>query len=262
MRPLSGAEYRHVHGLARGLSVLEALNRIPAGKATAREVSERTGLHRTTVRRLLETLLDEGYVRRSESDDSYRLALKVRALSEGFTDDQWIAGIATPVIGELLKAVVWPSDLSTLDGDAMIVRETTHRYSPLSVHRSMVGRRMPLLLTAAGRAYFASCGDGERAQLLQLMITAGGEQGSMARNAALVGRLIERVKVDGYAINDGDWKDEPHISAIAMPIRHGESVLGSLNVVYLKRAMTIDQAKGRFLAPLGDAVRQIEAALA
>jgi chaperonin GroEL len=39
------------------------------------------------VRRLLETLASEGYVRRSESDDSFRLTLKVRELSEGFTDD-------------------------------------------------------------------------------------------------------------------------------------------------------------------------------
>ena len=129
MRTLSGAEYRHVQALERGFSVLTALNRAEEGRATTRELSERTHLHRTTVRRLLETLLSQGYVRRSESDDSYRLNLKVRELSEGFTDDEWIAVLATPALGELLKIVVWPSDLTTLDGTSMIIRETTHRFS-------------------------------------------------------------------------------------------------------------------------------------
>jgi IclR family mhp operon transcriptional activator len=49
-----------------------------------------------------------------------------------------------------LREVLWPTDISTLDVDAMVVRETTHRFSRLSFHRAMVGRRLPLLLTASG----------------------------------------------------------------------------------------------------------------
>ncbi len=146
--------YKTVRGLTRGLGLLRALNIVPNGRATSNQLSQITGLHRTTVRRLLETLIDDGFVRRSESDDSYRLALKVRELSEGFTDSEWISTIAAPVMGELLQKVVWPSDLSTPDGEAMQVRETTHRFSPLSFHRSMVGRRLPMLLTAADAPIF------------------------------------------------------------------------------------------------------------
>ena len=117
MRPSRGASYTHVQGLSRGLALLHALNRAPKGWARIAELSAETGLHRTTVRRLLETLQDEGYVRRSASDDSYRLNHKIRQLSDGFTDDEWISEIANPVLGELLKKLVWPSDLCTLDGD-------------------------------------------------------------------------------------------------------------------------------------------------
>ena len=84
----------------------------------------------------------------------------MRALSEGFTDDEWISQVATPVLGELLQQVVWPSDLTTLDGDAMVIRETTHRFSPLSFHRAMVRVRLPLLTTASGPAYLAFCPTG------------------------------------------------------------------------------------------------------
>ena len=102
MRPSTGARYRTVQGLSRGLALLHAINRSPGGWASIAELSGRTGLHRTTVRRMLETLQDEGYVRRSDSDDSYRLTHKIRQLSDGFTDDEWISEIANPVLGELL----------------------------------------------------------------------------------------------------------------------------------------------------------------
>jgi IclR family mhp operon transcriptional activator len=73
---MSETEYKAVRGLMRGLALINGLNRFDGGATTA-QLAEQSGLHRTTVRRLLETLQAEG-VRRSESDDSYRLTLKVR----------------------------------------------------------------------------------------------------------------------------------------------------------------------------------------
>ncbi len=168
------SQYVNVRGLSRGLRVLQALNAMERGRATALQLSQATGLHRTTVRRLLETLVEDGFVRRSTSDDTFRLALAVRSLSEGFTDDERIATVAPPIMGQLMQSVVWPSDLTTPDGDAMIIRETTHRFSPLSFHRAMVGRRLPMLFTAAGRAYFGTCPDAEREDILELLRSGAG----------------------------------------------------------------------------------------
>jgi len=221
-------------------------------------LSKVTGLHRTTVRRLLETLQAEGYVRRSTSDDSYRLSLKVRQLSDGFTDDEWISEIANPVLGELLKRLVWPSDLCTIDGDCMLVRETTHRFSPLSFHRAMIWQRLPLLMTAAGRAYLAFCGDEEREQLLALLLSGNDAQASLARNRVLVDRMIEKVRRQGYATNDGEWAGQPKISAIAVPIMNRGKVLATLNVVCLRQAKSLSEAEQAYFPELQWAARKIE----
>ena len=262
MRHFSGADYSHVQGLVRGLDVLRALNCTEGGWATANELSTQTKLHRTTVRRLLETLAAEGYVRRSESDNSFRLTLKVRELTEGFTDDEWIAQVAAPVLGELLEKIVWPSDLTTLDGDAMIIRETTHRFSPLSFHRSMVRRRMPLLYTASGKAYLAFCPDEERRQLLNLLIANRDEQSALARQDKLIERMIKKTRADGHGTNEGDWKQEAKIGAIALPIRRNGRVLACVNVVYLRRALSTQEAVKRYLPALRAAVSNIEGKLA
>ncbi|HOI51018.1 MAG TPA: DNA-binding transcriptional regulator [Azonexus sp.] len=258
MRPNSGASYRAVQGLSRGLSILRAISQSANGWANIAELSVRTGLHRTTVRRMLETLQAEGYVRRSASDDSYRLNLKVRQLSDGFTDDEWISEIANPILGELLQKVVWPSDLSTLDGDCMLVRETTHRFSPLSFHRAMIRQRMPLLFTSAGRAYLAYCSDEERRQILQLLVAGNDEQAGFARNRILVEQMLEKVRRQGYATNEGEWGQQSMIAAIAVPVRHKAQVLACINVVFLKKAVPIAEATERYLPALKAAVDKIE----
>ena len=258
MRKSIGASYRTVTGLQRGLQVLAALNRQPDGIGTTTSIAAATSLHRTTVKRLLETLRVLDYLRLSPSDESYRLQLRVRELSEGFTDDEWVSAVATPVLGELLIKLVWPSDLTTLDGDAMIIRETTHRFSPLSFHRDMVGRRMPMFFTASGRAYFGHCPDREREELLRVIAASPDEQQArFARNDKLVQRLVERTRSDGFGINDGDWAAEPQVGALAVPLYAEGKVLGCINVVYLRRAISVAEAEARFLPAMREAAEAV-----
>jgi len=242
-------EYKTVRGLTRGLQLLNTLNRLDGGASVAR-LAELTGLHRTTVRRLLETLQDEGYVRRSESDDSFRLSIKVRELSEGFRDEQWISALAAPLLAELLQEVVWPTDLCTLDVDAMVVRETTHRFSRLSFHRSMVGRRLPMLLTATGLAYLAYCPEAERERILELLASRDDAQGRLARKRPEVENLLRRTRHRGYGENYGSWNNEERIAAISVPICGEPRVYGCINLVYVAKAMTIEQAAQRYLPAL------------
>lgn len=255
--------YANVRGLSRGLQVLKALNAMDSGLATSQQIADVTGLHRTTVRRLLETLVEEGYVRRSDSDDSFRLTLSVRGLSEGFTDAERIATVAPPIMGRLLQRITWPSDLTTPDGDAMIIRETTHRFSPLSFHRAMVGRRLPMLLTAAGRAYFGMCHETEQEEILNLLRAGvgGQQQQAIAKNDALVRALVKRVIEDGYGSNHGDWDAQAKIGALAVPIYSANSVRGSINVVFLNRAVSHKEAELKFLPELLQAAAQIGAAM-
>jgi IclR family mhp operon transcriptional activator len=255
------ASYPHVQALARGLSVLRALNRCENGWASIRELALATDLNRSTVRRLLETLCTEGLVRRSPSDDSFRLTRDVLGLSEGFCEDEWIARIAAPVLGDLLKKVVWPSDLLTLEGDTLLIRESTHRFSPLSFHRHMVRGRLPLLSTAAGRVYLAFCPPDERRTLIERALARSEPLPLGLDGPGAIERMLETIRRQGYGVNLGEWAEERQVAAIAAPIRRGEAVLACLNIIMLKKAVTIDDAITRHLPALLEAVAEIEAAL-
>lgn len=257
-RPRSGGQYKPVRGLARGLQVLRALNEAPGGELSVSSVARHTGLHRTTVRRLVETLIAEGYVRRGLSEDSIRLTLQVRSLSEGFTDDEWISEAGAGVLGELLPQVGWPSDLCTPDGDAMVVRETNHRFSRLSFHRAMVGVRLPMLLTAAGRAWLAFCGEEERLASLRLLAQSeDSRQAALARAPELVAALLRRTRRNGYGANDREWGKDMSVVAIAVPIPGAHGILGTLNMILPGRAMSSAEAARRYLPQLRAAAERI-----
>jgi IclR family mhp operon transcriptional activator len=249
-------DYKNVRGLTRGLTLLNALNHLDGG-ASASELASLTGLHRTTVRRLLETLVHEGYLRRSPSDDSFRLTLKVRELSEGFRDEHWVSSLAAPLLGDLLSDVVWPTDVCTPDVDAMVVRETTHRFSRLSFHRSMVGRRLPLLLTAAGLTWLAFCPDNERERIIELLAQKPGDENQLAREPLRLAELLRRIRANGYGENYRGWQREEKIAAIAVPLYHGSRAIGSLNLIWIASAMSVEQAVERHLSALSRVAERI-----
>ena len=250
------AQYRHVRALARGLDLLRELNQV--GRARPRELSVKTGIDRTTVYRLLETLEREGYVART-TDDYYTLTLAVRHLSEGFTDVDWIVGVVAPELGNLLPKVLWPTDFGTFEGGAMIIRETTHRFSRFSIHRSMVGKTRAVLRTAMGRAVLAALDDEERELMLRVIATSGQPDAGEARDKKYITAIVQDVRAQGYASAVG--VTEEHISAIALPVRQAKTVVGALNLIFFRKAMTPAEAAKRYLHHMQKCVSDIESKL-
>ena len=76
----------------------------------------------------------------------------------------------------------------------MLIRETTHAASTLSIDYGMVGRRLPILRTAAGRVYLAFCPDNERRAILDMLnhSAAPEDQFDARRLAALLRRIRDR----------------------------------------------------------------------
>jgi IclR family mhp operon transcriptional activator len=223
--------YREVRGLSRGLAVLRALNTMPGGIGGVVEIARATGLHRTTVKRLLETLRAEHLVHHKDDGLSYALGFEVRRLSEGYVGADWIDRVAAPAMRAHLRALSWPSDLATPDGGFMIVRESTHRVSMLSQHRATIGIRIPMLVSAMGRAWLTWCADEEREATLSLLRERTDAIGAMARDSAYVKRILRETRKRGYAVNKGEWASESSVTAIAFPIRIGEHAIGAINLV-------------------------------
>ncbi len=245
---------RPIRALQRGLDALAVLN-LRSG-ATVSEVAAEIGLPRTTTYRVLETLASAGYVFRDPADDRYRLTIMVRALSDGFDDEAWVGQIARPVLADLSREVVWPVAIATLSGTTMMVRETTDHMSPLVVERHTAGTRVPLLTSAAGRAYLAFCAPAQRDALVDILSRSAREEDKLARNTAELMRLVNEARSQGYASAVQARRIADEIS-LAVPVVAGERLLACLSLRFSANAVPMKQALERFLPRLREAARQI-----
>jgi IclR family mhp operon transcriptional activator len=234
---LESGGYRYCQSLVKGLDLLATLNRLPAGSASISELARLTSIHRTTVKRLLETLREEGYVMADLATGHYRLTFRVQRLSYGFRDTVSITETSWPFMRSLSKEIVWPCSLVSAEGDNMVVRSSTRSYSPLSFHPGMPGRRLSMLSTAAGRAFFAFLSEEEQRTLLEIILTRNDEDAVRASNPNWVNAVVVQTRKQGYAINQGEWSEEPKFGGIAAPLMHQGRVLASINVVFLLRAV-------------------------
>jgi IclR family mhp operon transcriptional activator len=240
-------DYSTVQGLVRGLEVMVALNRMPGAAASATQLSASTRLHRTTVKRLLETLKAAGFVTYVEENNSYRIAARVQQLSEGYRPEAGVCAFARPLLRDLTERLLWPCSLLTRDGDRLVVRESTHQQSPLSFHSGVMGARLPLVRTAAGRTYLAFCGEEERELLLQMLRERDDDEGVFARDQRTVRRHLEAIRERGFALNEGnDWIGRGRYGAIAVPIRSKHGVAGCLDLIFSKRAVKVEEAAKKY----------------
>jgi IclR family mhp operon transcriptional activator len=220
---------------------------MPGGIGGVLELARITGLHRTTVKRLLETLKVEGLVHQKDDGTSYALGFEVRRLSEGYVAADWLDRVAAPETRAHLRALSWPSDLATPDDGFMIVRESTHRVSLLSQHRASIGIRIPMLVSSLGRAWLSWCAEEEREATLSLLGSRMDAIGEMARDHGYVKTVLRDTRRRGYAVNKGEWASEASVTAIAFPIRIGEHAIGAINLVLQQHVVSDREIATRYV---------------
>jgi len=246
--------HRSVRSLSRGLALIRQLN--VTGPASAQQLAAGTGINRTTCYRLLQTLQDEGYVSFDAKSALFGLTNQVRTLSEGVSLSDLSSEAALPPMFALLKEASWPSDFALFELGSLMIHESTHSFSPFSVHRSMIGRRRSLVRSALGRAILTAASPTLRREMLDITASLVPEDATLARNRRAIRHFVLQTRKDGYASSVGEA--EQGISAIALPVRGIGPVLASLNLVFFTSAMTPEVAARRYLRHMKKAVREIE----
>lgn len=243
-----------VRAFKRGLDVLQEVNR--SGGIRAGDLARRLNLPRPTVYRLLETLEELGYVARSSSDERFRVTRRASSLGDGCDPAVLIGQTAAPAISELGKRLIWPVDLSTYENAAMIIQESTHARSPVSIDRGMLGRRLPMLRTSAGRAYLTACIPAERNIILNHLRRIDDVEDKMFLQESYIERLLEQTASQGFAVrSDGEFNAKT--SSIAVPIVQGDIVMGCISIIWIRSALSLDEAISSFAAPMKEVAAYI-----
>jgi len=244
-----------VRAFKRGLDVLHEVNR--SGGIRAGDVARALDLPRPTVYRLLETLEELGYIARSASDDRFRVTRRALSLGDGYDPGVVICQAAAPYLADLSKKLVWPVDLSTYENAAMVVQETTHSRSPLSIDRGMIGKRLPMLRTSAGRAYLAACPARERDLIVNHLRRIDEADDRPFLDEARLDRMMAETQARGYAIR-GEGEYNPKTASIAVSIVRDGVVFGCISIIWIRSALGIEEAVATFVDPMRSAAAAID----
>ena len=245
----------YVSSLARGLEVLRAFNRT-GRKMTLSEVAAETGNTRAGARRILLTLVQEGYA--VADGKLFDLTPQVLELGYSVLSSKGAWEIARPFIDHLSVEIRESVSAAVLDNFDVVYVSGAQCHRVITVGIT-IGARFPAHCTANGRVLLAAqpteMWDG---LLRSTPLTPMTEKTVIDR--VEFRKVLEQVRDQGWSLVDQEL--EKGLMSIAVPLRNSAGgLVGSINVGVPTVRMSPDEMVRFILPKLMGAVSNISQAL-
>lgn len=148
-----------VQSVERTFDVLEALA-AARQPVSISELSQKLGLHISTVHRLLGTLIERGYARQDESGGRYGIGPRLLELAGGLHEQVDIRQEAHPYLELLASQVGETANLSVRSGNNLVYIDQVQSARLVRMF-TRVGSSAPLYCTGSGKLFLAYSGNFE-----------------------------------------------------------------------------------------------------
>lgn len=224
-RPAVPGRNHLIGSVAGTFEVLEVFGERP-GPLALSAIAQATGKPKSSVHRILSTLVNVGFVAQEPASGLYRLTLKVWRLGMSALGDLDVIKLSRRHLEELMRAADETVHLAVLDPGGSVVYVSKVESARSIRVQTQIGRLNPSWCTATGRALLAfNAAAAER-------VLAGPLAAQTAKTVTDPKRLraiLAEVAVRGYAVTKGE--NHPEMGGIAAPIRdHGGSVIAACGV--------------------------------
>ena len=153
---MSQASGSKIQVIDRAVFILEALARY-SKPVKLKILSAETGLHPSTVHRILHSLIDNQFVE-NNGNGEYRLGQKLIQLTSGLHSEIDIRAVALPHMEALRDRTGETINLTLREGDVVIYFEKATPNRMMHVNQ-LIGSRAPLHVTAVGKLMLGLSGD-------------------------------------------------------------------------------------------------------
>ncbi len=202
-----------IGAVAKALELLQLFAR--GADVHVNQASRELGVSRSTVHRLLTTLMVYGFVEQDPASRAYRPgpALTGIGLAAGQSDELRLR--AGALLARIAEATGETAHLMVLQGDHVLCLDSIESGRAVRTP-SRMGWNLPSQATASGKALLAELPEGEIARIFPNEMIAGGSRGAPVRRIDLLAEL-EFIRARGYATNFGE--SEPDVCAIGVVLR-------------------------------------------
>ena len=179
------------------------------------ELARRLGLGKSTVHRMLTTLVAEGLIEQNPRTGGYRLGIVMFELGEAVRVHMDLHAAAAPVLGELRAQTGESSQVGVLDGHEVVYVDRLESTHSLRLFTE-TGRRVPVHCTSSGKVLLAYLPEARRQAVLRAAPLTALTPHTITDPERLAAELA-RVRRRGWAeaINER----EIGVASIAAPVR-------------------------------------------
>ena len=214
-----------VPAVESAISILETLGTAQSMSLT--ELSKKLGLGKSSVYRLLVTLVLRGYVDKDPHNDRYQLTYRLFAVGSRAAEQQGLREVAQPIMQSLASRTGETVNLGVLDGFRTVSLHLVESAHPLRIHMRIGG--VSAHATSTGKILLASLPPDELARRLAGCRLARMTDKTITSRAALNAEL-RRVRQRGYAIDDEECS--LGLRCVGAPVRdHRGMVVAALSMV-------------------------------
>lgn len=202
-----------VQSVDRALSIIEVLSDYEEGLALT-EISTKIKLHKSTVHRLLGTLIQRGYVEQNEETNKYKLTLKLFELGNKLVEKMDILPIAKPYLKRLGENTNEVVHLVLLEDTEIVYIDKVESENTIRMH-SRIGSRSPAYCTAVGKAILAHLPDEELEEIWERSDIKELTKYTIT-NLDTMKKELEKIRERGYSIDNEE--NELGVRCVAAPI--------------------------------------------
>ncbi len=203
-----------VQSVDRALDILEAFT-YQEEELGVTELSQKLGLHKNNVFRLLATLEVRGYIEQDRKSGNYRLGIKTFEVANIFLHHLGLRRQARPNLEDLVNRCDETAYLAILDGPE-VVYVLMHETSQTVRIVPRLGHRLPAYCTAAGKVQLAYESRDHLTQIFEGYTLKKHTDKTIDSFDKLFTHLKEVARV-GYAIDDEEL--EEGVRCVAAPVR-------------------------------------------
>lgn len=253
--PINPADY--VTSLARGLSVMRLFS-ATTPRLSVSDAARRSGLSRAAVRRLLLTLVAEGYA--AQESEGFTLRPRVMELGYAWLSTLDLPELAQPHLQEVTAALNENCSLGILDGDEVLyVARSTARRIVQGVQVA-IGTRLPASLSSMGRVLLAHLPEPALLDSLRRRPPPRLTPATVVDPATLR-RLLDQVRAAGFALVESEF--EVGLISVAVPVRDAAGqVVAAINAGAPTSRAGRTEMLERYLPAIRAAAADVERALA
>ncbi len=243
---------KFVEALARGLDVLRAFSQgsVILGN---QDIARITGLPKPTVSRMTYTLTQLGYLSYSNQLEKYQLSSGVLALGYAYVSNLRVRQLAKPYMDEFARRTHAAVGLTCRDRLNMIYVE--NRLPPdTSMLRMEVGLKLPIVSSAAGRAYLAGISEEERVHMMAALAKKHGEAWPELERS--IQRSLEEYRQYGFCLSLGEW--DRNVNAAGVPVFLADGTVMTLTCSAPSYLVSADDMKNSIAHQLAMLASDIE----